>query len=101
MKVIDTHRHIWQEDCWSESVKRSIVEPIAKKKLPFKDPDALLPHIGEKGSDPDGSMMIRNMDNQGVDISILHHLDWGMAFKDDAPASQNFREKLVTDDKVQ
>lgn len=87
MKVIDTHRHIWQKGCWSESIKRAIAETIAKKKLPFKDPDALLPHMGEKGSDPDGSLMIKDMDEQAVDVSILHHVDWGMAFKDDAPVS--------------
>jgi len=87
MKVIDTHRHIWQRDCWSESVKRAFAMVVARKRLPFNDPESLMPYIGERIEDVDGSKMIRDMDEQGVDISILHHVDWGMAFKDDAPAS--------------
>src|SRR4030066_106376 len=31
MKVIDTHRHIWQKDCWPEGIKRAIAEMMAKK----------------------------------------------------------------------
>ena len=31
--------------------------------------------------------MSRDMDEEGVDVSIIHHIDWGMAFKDDAPAT--------------
>lgn len=87
MKVIDTHRHIWQKDCWSDGVKRVIAEVVARKRLPFKDPEAFWRHVGEKDDDPDGSKMIKDMDEQGVDVAILHHVDWGMAFKDDAPAS--------------
>jgi predicted TIM-barrel fold metal-dependent hydrolase len=87
MRVIDTHRHVWQKGCWPESVKRAMAEVIAKRRLPFKDPEEFVPKIGEAMNDPDGSMMIKDMDEQGVDISILHHVDWGMAFKDDAPLS--------------
>ena len=87
MKVIDTHRHIWQRSCWSESMKRAFAMVVSRKKLPFQDPEEILPHVGERIEDMDGSKMIKAMDEQGVDISIIHHVDWGMAFKDDAPVS--------------
>lgn len=89
MKVIDIHRHFWQSTWWPESVMRQFALIASRKTFPHPDVEDLMPHIrNARVTDPDATKIIQEMDYLGTDVSILHHMDFGMMFKgEDAPSS--------------
>jgi predicted TIM-barrel fold metal-dependent hydrolase len=55
-------------------------EMAARRTNPPRDPLAILPRVGEGVYDPDGSQMIRDMDDLGIDVSVIQVLDWGLNY---------------------
>lgn len=83
MKVIDIHRHFWKAEYWSESVMRQFAIVASTRKFPYADVEKLMPKIREaRIADPDETKIIGEMDYLGTDIALLHHMDFGMMFKD-------------------
>ncbi|MFQ5851244.1 MAG: amidohydrolase family protein [Candidatus Binatia bacterium] len=86
MRVIDIHRHFWMKTWWSNAVAwQFAVMASGWRRLPKEPPEAFLPRIGERICDPEGTKIIHDMDDLGIDVSLIQHMDWGMAFKEDAP----------------
>ena len=80
MKIIDVHRHIWDTDWFPPGHRMGFATRAAKRRLPERDPMEILPRVGQGVYDPDGSMTIRDMDDLGIDVSVLLVMDWGMHY---------------------
>lgn len=81
MKIIDIHRHLWDTDWFPPYHRMYSARMAAKRTFPERDPMEILPRVGRGVYDPDGTRMIQQMDDLGIDVSIVMVLDWGMAWK--------------------
>ena len=59
----------------------------AKSKLPYRDPAAIFPRVGETSYDPDGKKTLEAMKYIGVDTVIHQLVDWGPGWGEEAPLS--------------
>lgn len=80
MTLIDIHRHLWDTDWFPPGHRMKAAVTAANKSVPPRDPLTILPRVGKEVYDPDGSKMIRDMDDLGIDISVIQVLDWGVAY---------------------
>jgi predicted TIM-barrel fold metal-dependent hydrolase len=55
--------------------------------VPPRDPNEIRPHIERGLIDPDGSILMEELDRAGVDAAICLTLDWGWALKDTSGAA--------------
>ena len=79
-KIIDIHRHLWDTDWFPPGHRMMFAETAARRSYPPRDPLEILPRVGQGVYDPDGSLMIRDMEDLGIDVSVIQVLDWGIRY---------------------
>jgi predicted TIM-barrel fold metal-dependent hydrolase len=91
MRLIDMHRHLWDTDWFPPGHRRRFAEHAALRRWPPRNAEEILPRVGQGVYDPDGSQMIADMEELGIDASVIMVMDWGMAYvmrgEEDSPAS--------------
>lgn len=80
MKLIDIHRHLWDTDWFPPAHRMAFAERAAKRSWPERDPADIFPRVGKGVYDPDGSGMLRDMDELGIGTSVIMVMDWGMPY---------------------
>lgn len=80
MKMFDIHRHLWDTDWFPPQHRMEFAIRAAKNRRPERDPESILPRVGKGVYDPDGTKMIGEMDDLGIDASAIMVMDWGMAY---------------------
>ena len=80
MKLIDNHVHLWDKDWFPPGHRMRFAVAAANRRWPPRDPMEILPRVGQAVYDPDGAQMIRDMEDLGVDTSIIMAMDWGMLY---------------------
>lgn len=82
VKLIDVHRHLWDHDWFPPGHRMMFATRAAYRRLPFRDPMDILPRVGQAPGtyDPEGTDMIRDMDELGIDVSVIMAMDWGMRY---------------------
>lgn len=80
MRMIDIHRHLWDTPWFPPQHRLEFAIRAAKARLPERDPMSILPRVGQNVYDPEGTLMIRDMDDLGIDTSIIMVMDWGMPY---------------------
>jgi predicted TIM-barrel fold metal-dependent hydrolase len=94
--IIDTHKHIncqsddkkyfpWQHTWYSCMVWAYGPTSPRQGRPPFeRDPTALVAKQGARFADPDGSWTIADMDESGVDVSVLLPIDYDYVWGSDS-----------------
>ena len=80
--IIDMHVHVWDEGYQPNGYKLGMAKGAAFKKLPFKDPVDILPKVMSGASDPEGKLLIKEMDLLGIDAVVAMVVDMGIAFNE-------------------
>ena len=79
-KLIDFHRHLWDTDWFPPGHRMNFAVTAANRRFPPRDPLTILPRVGKDVYDPDGTAMIRDMAELGIDTSVIMILDWGIQY---------------------
>lgn len=83
------HRHLWDLDWFPPAHRRLFAEHAAHRRWPPRDVEEILPRVGSGVYDPDGTQMIADMEELGIDASVIMIMDWGMPYvldgQEDAP----------------
>jgi hypothetical protein len=79
-KIIDVHRHLWGYDWFPPShLPKFTAEGIARRTN--RTVEDVLERIKQSPTmDATGKVAIEEMDNYGIDASIIMVLDWGLAY---------------------
>ncbi|MCS7002277.1 MAG: amidohydrolase family protein [Dehalococcoidia bacterium] len=88
VKIIDVHRHLWDVGWFPPTHLRNTAEANAYSYDPPRNVDEVLEKVKRaKTMDPTGDGAIHEMEQYGIDISIIQTLDWGMAYgpEEDSP----------------
>lgn len=80
MRLIDIHRHLWDTDWFPPGHRLSFAKRAAARRFPPRDPYEILPRVGKDVYDPDGSVMIQQMADLGIDVSVIMVLDWAIKY---------------------
>lgn len=78
--IIDAHVHVWDEGYQPRGYKLGMAKGAAYRRLPFRDPVEILPRIMPGASNPDGDLLIAEMDKAGVDAVVAMTVDFGIPF---------------------
>lgn len=79
--IVDIHSHVWPEvgsiptrHTWTTAVHWGCV------RLPgeLRDPNIIHQRIAAGWVDPDASYLLKNIDEAGIDVSVLHTIDYGL-----------------------
>ena len=89
--IIDAHCHTFKDfgayfpekHVWYTAVH------WAYKTVPPKDPHTVLPRISPGVSDPEGSYLVSDMDESGIDASVLLPLDYDLAIGQESSMSMD------------
>jgi predicted TIM-barrel fold metal-dependent hydrolase len=80
VRLIDIHRHLWDLEWFPPAHRMQFAVRAAARRYPMPDPQTILPRVGREVYDPDGSAMIQQMDDLGIDVSVIMVLDWGIRY---------------------
>lgn len=104
MRIIDSHVHWWKEiGFFPSGFQWDIAVIVAKSKWPYRDPNEVLKRGEGIGSDkimpldPDGSGLIKDAKDMGIDVSVILPLDSGMTWREDAAVPIEEINKAGTD----
>jgi len=79
--IIDAHCHVWKWDIISDNYWNELADVIVdvfnRNKLGVITRDQVKKSILDPMMDPDGTKLIANMDQAGVDRSFILAIDWG------------------------
>ncbi len=81
--IVDMHVHVWDEGYQPPGYKLGMAKSAAYRTLPHRDPLAILPRVMEGASDPDGTLLLDEMNRAGVDAVVAMTVDLGLAFGQD------------------
>jgi predicted TIM-barrel fold metal-dependent hydrolase len=79
-RLIDIHRHLWDTDWFPPAHRLGFARSAANRSYPPRDPESILPRVGKDVYDPEGTAMIQQMDDLGIDASVIMILDWGIRY---------------------
>jgi predicted TIM-barrel fold metal-dependent hydrolase len=74
--IVDSHAHIWGKGFIPPAFFRETAERWAKK-APGRTPEMIMPKLLDGIVDDDGKLFIENMDQAGVDVTIINGGDLG------------------------
>ena len=85
MKITDAHIHWWKEAGWySPGYFWYVAQQEGTKSLPFRTPEEVMAE-GEgldaadwAPFDPDGSGVLQDQKDAGIDVTLILPIDWGM-----------------------
>jgi predicted TIM-barrel fold metal-dependent hydrolase len=85
MISVDTHLHHYERGFFSPRWHDYVAKVWGTRNPPYRDPAIIRPRIEEGMEDPNGDRMVEHMDAAGIDVGVLHPLDWEIGFKQPAP----------------
>jgi len=85
--IVDSHVHLFGPGYFPPAWHDHTAKRWAKSVVPPRNPDEIRPHIERGLIDPDGSILMEELDRSGVDSAICLTLDWGWALNDTSGAS--------------
>jgi predicted TIM-barrel fold metal-dependent hydrolase len=85
--IIDSHVHLFGPGYFPPAWHDHTARRWAKAVVPPRDPKEIRPHIERGLIDPDGSILMAELDRAGVDAAVCLTLDWGWALNDTSGAS--------------
>lgn len=87
--LIDAHVHLndddWRPSAFKRGLGRIIGATLGKSTGEFGDPDELIQGVDRELTDPTGEKLLADMDEAGVDTSVICTVDYG--FGGDEPCS--------------
>ena len=87
--IIDAHVHLndnnWRPGAFKRGLGQIISASLAKYTSEFPDPDALVRGADEQYTDPNGELLLADMEEAGVDASVICTVDYALA--GDEPSS--------------
>lgn len=78
--IIDMHIHVWDEGYQPEGYKQGMALGAATRSWPPRDPATIRPRVMAGASDPEGELLIPELDRAGVDAAVAMVVDMGPAF---------------------
>ena len=85
--IVDSHVHLFGPGYFPPAWHDHTARRWSKAVVPPRDPNEIRPHIERGLIDPDGTILIAELDRAGVDAAICLTLDWGWALNDTSGAS--------------
>jgi len=80
--IVDAHVHLnddaWRPSGFKRGLGRIISASLAKYTGEFADPDELVKGADEQYTDPEGKLLLADMDEAGVDVSVICTVDYAM-----------------------
>lgn len=80
--IVDAHVHLnddnWRPKAFKTGLGRIISASLAKYTGEFGDPDDLVRGADDQLTDPTGELLIADMDEAGVDVSVITTVDYAM-----------------------
>lgn len=96
--IIDIHTHIfaagWIPRTFYHGVARFITHEFAKHGV-HESPEEIGDSLMETTSDPEGEMLLAEMDEAGIDRSVIFPVDFGMALGDPAVTIEEVNKKIA------
>ncbi len=96
-RVIDAHAHIFNHGFLPKRHNWFNAMEWAYRRPPFRDPEVVLPRIMPGLVDPEGTWLISQMDEAGIDIAVLLTLDYGIMMAEDQEASLDEMHRFYAD----
>lgn len=85
--IVDSHIHLFGPGYFPPAWHDHTARRWSKAVVPPRDPNEIRPHIERGLIDPDGTILMAEMDRAGVDAAFCLTLDWGWAIGDTSGAS--------------
>ena len=80
--IVDAHVHLnddtWRPRAFKRGLGRIISASLAKYTGEFADPDELIKGADDQYTDPTGELLLADMDEAGVDVSVICTVDYAM-----------------------
>ncbi|RJP16157.1 MAG: amidohydrolase [Candidatus Abyssobacteria bacterium SURF_5] len=80
--IVDVHVHVYDEGWIPQAFMRGLGEVVAanvaKSTGEFPDPDILLRGAVKQLKDPEGDLLLADMDEAGVDVSVIFPVDYAL-----------------------
>lgn len=88
--IIDMHVHVWDEGYQPPGYKYRMAKSIVSRRFPPRDPATVLPRVMSAASDPDGTLLMQQMEQAQVDAVVAMTVDMGLAYNEeqDTPPEQ-------------
>ncbi len=77
--VVDAHVHIFEWGYFPEAWHDASAFHWSESRMSRRDPAEIRPHVERGTVDPNGEILVKDMDRAGVDVGITLTLDWGVA----------------------
>jgi uncharacterized protein len=87
MPVIDAHAHIHNHGFLPKRHNWFNAMEWAYSRYPYRNPDDVVDHIMPGLADPEGTYLISQMDEAGIDFAVLLPLDYGLVMGEDQEAT--------------
>lgn len=81
--MIDMHVHVWDEGYQPLGYKMGMARGVASRRFPPRDPLTILPRVMQGASDPEGVLLMQEMEHSDVDAVVAMTVDMGVAFKEE------------------
>lgn len=78
--IIDMHVHVWDEGYQPEGYKQNMARGAAFRRWPPRDPASIRPRVMSGAADPEGELLLPELDRAGVDAAVAMIVDMGPAF---------------------
>ena len=75
--IIDYHAHLWGKGFIPPAFYHEAAKEWAQK-APDRTPEMIMPKLLEGNTDSDGRLFIENMDQAGVDVTVINMTDFGV-----------------------
>jgi predicted TIM-barrel fold metal-dependent hydrolase len=80
--IVDMHVHLynegWVPSSWMQAISRVLSAYMGKDTGEFPDSHEVLATYAEQLRDPTGEALIADMDEAGVDVSVIFPLDYAL-----------------------
>ena len=87
--VIDSHTHLYDTGYLPGKWYDAAARQWAFGKMPYRNPDDIRPRIEPGLIDPDGGLMMSDMDAAGVDAIVVLAVDFSLGVGEEAPVSMD------------
>jgi predicted TIM-barrel fold metal-dependent hydrolase len=93
--IVDAHLHHYERGFFSPRWHDYVAQQWGRRNPPERDPAIIRPKIEDGMEDPGGNRMVEHLDAAGVDVGVLHPLDWELGFRQPAPVSIRTMHEVI------
>ena len=82
--MIDSQVHVFARENLPDGNRAEFARRAARSRLPYRDPQEILPRVGRGTWDPEGAAVIEFLDQAGVELGVNATCDFGPCFGEEA-----------------